>query len=32
MKLYDTKIERTLIGRGLLREKHALEKAGRAPA
>jgi DTW domain-containing protein YfiP len=32
MKLYNTKIERTLIGRGLLREKHALEKAGRAPA
>lgn len=32
MKLYDTKVERTLIGRGILREKQALEKAGRSPA
>lgn len=31
MKLYDTKVERTLIGRGILREKQALEKAGRLP-
>lgn len=28
MKLYHTKIERTLIGRGILREKEALGKAG----
>ena len=26
MKLYDTKIERALIGRGILREKPALEE------
>jgi hypothetical protein len=26
MKLYDTKSERTLIGRGILREKPALEE------
>jgi hypothetical protein len=28
MKLYDAKIERTLIGRGILREKQVLGQAG----
>jgi hypothetical protein len=32
MKLYTAKVERTLIGRGILREKQGLEKAGRSPA
>ena len=32
MKLYNTKVERTLIGRGILREKQYLEKVGRSPA
>jgi DTW domain-containing protein YfiP len=31
MKLYDTKIERTLIGRGILRERPALGSSGWDP-